>query len=125
MTNPAVRIACVGAGHWGKNLARNFHDLGALAAISESSPERQREFQERYPALPVSDRWHDTLADPAIAGVAIATPAETHGRLVREALLAGKDVFVEKPLCLAVAEGRELVRLAAEQERILMVGHLL
>jgi UDP-2-acetamido-3-amino-2,3-dideoxy-glucuronate N-acetyltransferase len=65
------------------------------------------------------------LADPEVAGVAIATPAETHGELVRRALLAGKDVLVEKPLCLSVEEGRQLVALADEKRRVLMVGHLL
>ena len=57
--------------------------------------------------------------------MAIATPAETHAGMVREALVAGKDVFVEKPLCLSVKEGEELVALARQQKRILMVGHLL
>jgi UDP-2-acetamido-3-amino-2,3-dideoxy-glucuronate N-acetyltransferase len=65
------------------------------------------------------------LADSEVAGVAIATPAETHGELVRRALLAGKDVLVEKPLCLSVEEGRQLVALASEKCRVLMVGHLL
>jgi UDP-2-acetamido-3-amino-2,3-dideoxy-glucuronate N-acetyltransferase len=65
------------------------------------------------------------LNDPAITAIAIATPAETHADLVKRALLAGKDVFVEKPLCLSVEQGRTLVTLAAGQNRILMVGHLL
>jgi UDP-2-acetamido-3-amino-2,3-dideoxy-glucuronate N-acetyltransferase len=60
-----------------------------------------------------------------VRGVAIATPAETHGRLVRQSLEAGKDVLVEKPLCLSSHEGKELVALAAETDRMLMVGHLL
>ena len=67
----------------------------------------------------------ERTADPAIEAVVVATPAETHGLLVREALLAGKDVFVEKPLALTLDEGRELVALARDQGRILMVGHLL
>ena len=58
-------------------------------------------------------------------GVVIATPAVTHAELVRRALLAGKDVFVEKPLCLSADEGRSLVALASEKKRVLMVGHLL
>ena len=65
------------------------------------------------------------LSDPGVTGVAIATPAETHGELVRKALLAGKDVFVEKPLCLSVEEGEDLAMLAAASGRVLMVGHLL
>jgi UDP-2-acetamido-3-amino-2,3-dideoxy-glucuronate N-acetyltransferase len=65
------------------------------------------------------------LTDPEVTGVAIATPAETHSALVQQALLAGKDVLVEKPLCLSVEEGRRLVALASEKQRVLMVGHLL
>jgi UDP-2-acetamido-3-amino-2,3-dideoxy-glucuronate N-acetyltransferase len=65
------------------------------------------------------------FADEQVSGVAIATPAETHGDLVRRALLAGKDVLVEKPLCLSIGEGQTLVALAAERSRVLMVGHLL
>jgi UDP-2-acetamido-3-amino-2,3-dideoxy-glucuronate N-acetyltransferase len=119
------RIACVGAGYWGANLVRNFHQLGALARICESDPDRRLELSRRYASCDVTETLEPVLADPAIAGVAIATPAPTHGELVRRCLLAGKDVFVEKPLCLSVAEGRDLVQLAEEQGRILMVGHLL
>jgi len=58
-------------------------------------------------------------------GVVIATPAETHYTLAREALLADKHVYVEKPLVLDEAEGEELIDLALERKRVLMVGHLL
>jgi UDP-2-acetamido-3-amino-2,3-dideoxy-glucuronate N-acetyltransferase len=57
--------------------------------------------------------------------MAIATPAETHSELARRALLAGKDVLVEKPLSLSIEEGRKLVALACERQRVLMIGHLL
>ncbi|MBI2877028.1 MAG: Gfo/Idh/MocA family oxidoreductase, partial [Candidatus Tectomicrobia bacterium] len=118
-------MACIGAGYWGKNLVRNFHALGALAWICEASPERRAELSTQYPDARLTDSLAPILADPEVAGVAIATPAETHGELVRRALLAGKDVFVEKPLCLSIAEGQELVSLAAQRGRVLMVGHLL
>jgi len=128
MTTPTItppRIACVGVGHWGRNLVRNFHDLGALARICDTDPARRAEFAARYPEVPLADRIEPVLADPEIDAVAIATPAATHGRLVRQALLADKDVLVEKPLCLSVDEGEELVALARDRGRILMVGHLL
>ena len=67
----------------------------------------------------------EVLGDTSIQAIAIATPAETHANLVREALLAGKDVCVEKPLCLSVETGESLIALAKELNRILMVGHLL
>ena len=119
------RIAVVGTGYWGKNLVRNFHELHALAAVCDSDDERLRAIGEQYPGPQVTTSYGEILRDATIQGVVIATPAETHAALVREALLAGKDVLVEKPLCLSVEEGRTLVELARERQRILMVGHLL
>ena len=119
------KIACVGAGYWGKNLIRNFNDLGALLWVCELDPGRRADLAARYPAVGFTDAVDQVLADPTVAGVAIATPAETHGHLVQRALQAGKDVFVEKPLCLSAEEGQQLVQLASERGRVLMVGHLL
>jgi len=121
----AACVAVVGTGYWGKNLVRNFHDIGALAAVCDSEPERLRQFTQQYPGSKGYNSFDEVLSNESIPAVAISTPAETHGTLVREALMAGKDVFVEKPLCLSVTEGEELVQLAQERARILMVGHLL
>ena len=115
----------VGTGYWGKNLARNFHELGALAMIVDSSPSAREAMARLYPDTRFSSTFSDALNTPDIQAIAIATPAETHAALAREALLAGKDVYVEKPLCLNEAEGQALIELAAQQKRILMVGHLL
>ncbi|UCC71817.1 MAG: Gfo/Idh/MocA family oxidoreductase [Gemmatimonadota bacterium] len=120
-----TKVVCIGAGYWGGNLARNLSDLGALAAICDADGERREVMAGLYPAIAVTGDLEAVLGDPELAAAVIATPAETHGRLVRKALEAGKDVLVEKPLCLSVEEGRELVALAAERERVLMVGHLL
>ena len=125
MTTAASKIACLGGGYWGQNLIRNFHALGALDWICEVEPDRASHFMREYPDVKVTDDVKEILADPDVAGVSISTPAETHGGLARQALMAGKDVFVEKPLSLSVEEGRKLVVLAAEKQRILMVGHLL
>ena len=118
-------IACIGAGYWGQNLVRNFHELRVLRLICDTDQNREHDFRNRYPRIDVTNSVNAVLKDPEIVGVAIASPAETHSELVRQALLAGKDVFVEKPLCLAAAEGKKLIALAAEKRRILMVGHLL
>ncbi|HEY6085572.1 MAG TPA: Gfo/Idh/MocA family oxidoreductase, partial [Nitrospira sp.] len=118
-------IGVAGAGYWGKNLVRNFHDLQALGAVCDNDTERLEGFKQQYPAVRMVNAYSDLLHDPAIKAVAIATPAESHAHAVREALLAGKDVFVEKPLCLSIDEGKKLVALAKERDRILMVGHLL
>lgn len=120
-----VKIAVVGAGYWGKNLVRNFGGLNALGAICDSDVERLDSFKQQYPEVKLLRAYSDVLRDDSIHAVAIATPAEAHAHAVREVLLAGKDVFVEKPLCLSVQEGAELVALAKKKNRILMVGHLL
>jgi UDP-2-acetamido-3-amino-2,3-dideoxy-glucuronate N-acetyltransferase len=119
------KIACIGAGYWGRNLVRNFNDLGALAWLCELDPNRRSQLAAVYPTARFTDTVDHVLSDSAVDGVAIATPAETHGELARRALLAGKDVFVEKPLCLGIEEAQKLVALAAEKRRLLMVGHLL
>jgi len=119
------RVAVVGAGSWGKNLVRNFHELGALATVCDVDPERRRELESTYPGTRFCGALSEVLADASIDAVALATPAESHAELTREALEAGKDVFVEKPLSLSVSSGERLVELARGKERILMVGHLL
>lgn len=131
MTNHSVsarsipQIAVIGTGYWGKNIVRNFAEVDALRVICDADPEQLRAMQAQYPSCCTAQSITDVLQDPIIDGVAIATPAETHARLVREALSAGKDVFVEKPLCLSAAEGAKLVELAKQCNRVLMVGHLL
>lgn len=104
---------------------RNFHALGALAAVCDSSVSARADLSERYPDVRWTGDVDDLLKDPELTGVAIATPAETHAAIVRRALEAGKDVFVEKPLCLDTDEGNRLVELAERHGRVLMVGHLL
>jgi UDP-2-acetamido-3-amino-2,3-dideoxy-glucuronate N-acetyltransferase len=118
-------VAVIGSGYWGKNLVRNFAGIGALGTVCDSHPETLRALGEQYPQCRTRTSYSDVLRDESIHAVAIATPAETHGAMVHEALIAGKDVFVEKPLCLSVDQGQTLVDLARERGRILMVGHLL
>lgn len=119
------KVGCIGAGYWGKNLVRNFSELNALAWVCEVDPAIRANLATRYPMTQLTDRVDLLLSDPELRAVAIATPAETHGKLVRRALMAGKDVFVEKPLCLSTEEGQQLIQLASEKGRLLMVGHLL
>ena len=120
-----ARVAVIGFGNWGKNLTRNFHELGALAAVCESAPDRRDQCHSDYPDCRTYSDVDAVLADSSIQAVVIATPAEHHAAMAKKALLAGKDVFVEKPLSLDIASGRALVTLAQEKNRILMVGHLL
>lgn len=123
MTEPMV--ALVGCGYWGKNLARNFYQLGALKTICDMDPKILEAQARLCPGVETGGDYGAVLAREDIAGVVIATPAEMHFDMVLQALEAGKDVFVEKPMALVYSEGEELVRLAEERGRILMVGHVL
>ena len=117
-------LGVIGCGYWGKNLVRNFSDLGVLGFLCDAEKSRLESFQDAHP-VPASTDFEEMLAAPGITAVAIAAPAAQHFGLAKRALLAGKDVFVEKPLALKVEEGEELVALAKKLSRILMVGHLL
>jgi UDP-2-acetamido-3-amino-2,3-dideoxy-glucuronate N-acetyltransferase len=119
------RVAVIGMGAWGRNLVRNFHELGALAAVSDSSDSAEALCRKDYPSIPFVRDYRAVLADPAIAAVVIATPAVTHFDVAKAAMEAGKDVFVEKPLSTEVAQGEALTKLAQDTGRILMVGHIL
>ena len=118
-----VKVALVGCGYWGKNLLRNFHDLGALGLVCDSSPANQAIARSMAPGIPIVDSFDEVLANEEISALVIATPAVTHYSLVRKALECGKDVFVEKPLALTYGQGRDLLR--RKGDRILMVGHIL
>jgi UDP-2-acetamido-3-amino-2,3-dideoxy-glucuronate N-acetyltransferase len=123
-TEGIAKVGLVGCGYWGRNLARNFFELGALAIVCDVEKSRVEEMRQCY-SIGGTHRFQELLVTPEIEGVVIASPAAQHFELAKKALLAGKDVFVEKPLALRVEEGEELVDLARRHSRILMVGHLL
>ena len=118
-------VAVIGAGYWGKNLVRNFHNLGSLKLICDKNESLLANLKSQYDGVETCLALADVLTREDIDGVVISTPAETHFNLARESLLAGKNVLVEKPLVLREKEGKELIALAAEKNRVLMVGHLL
>lgn len=121
---PSPRILLLGCGGWGQNLARVFHQLGGLAQIVDPSEGGQRAARNVAPGVPCAAEVTPAVLAAADA-VVIATPAETHFELAERMLLAGKDVFVEKPLALRPDHGARLVQLAEAHSRILMVGHVL
>ncbi|MEJ2665022.1 MAG: Gfo/Idh/MocA family oxidoreductase, partial [Spirochaetia bacterium] len=118
-------IAVVGAGYWGKNLVRNYYELGVLQSICDSSASALSEYKTKYPDIEVSDNYEVLLKQSNITGVVLSVPAEMHYKFAKQALLAGKHVFVEKPLALKLPQAEELVRLAESHKCILMVGHLM
>jgi UDP-2-acetamido-3-amino-2,3-dideoxy-glucuronate N-acetyltransferase len=119
------QIALVGCGYWGKNLCRNFHALGALSTVVDATVNGQVTARSIAPNILIADKLEDILGDNQIQGVALATPAETHAELAIQAMRAGKDVFVEKPMALSISDAEEMQKVANETGRILMVGHLL
>jgi predicted dehydrogenase len=120
-----TRIAVVGLGYWGPNLARNFDQLAELAWICDTSGERLAAFASRYPQAKRAESFEEVLADESLDAVVIATPVPTHFDLARSALAADKHVLVEKPPAMRGEEMDELVRMSEERDLACMPGHLL
>lgn len=125
-TKRMLRIAVIGAGHWGPNLIRNFHNhqTSEVAWVVDRDEARLELTRNRYPEVRMSSDAAPPLADPEVDAVVIATPTVTHAELAAAALRAGKHVLVEKPIATRAAEAEELCALAESAGRILMVGHV-
>jgi UDP-2-acetamido-3-amino-2,3-dideoxy-glucuronate N-acetyltransferase len=124
-TKKVPSVAVIGSGYWGKNLVRNFHQLGVLKLICDKNKATIDQFRKQYTDVETSLDLKEVLGRKDIDAVVVATPAESHFSVVHEALSAGKHVFVEKPLALIEAEGQKLVKLAELNKLVLMVGHIL
>ena len=118
-----LNIALIGCGRWGKNIARNLHQLGSLACIYDKDQKLTRKLNKEF-RLP-SYTINDIFKDQNIQALIIASTANTHKTLAEKGLLNNKDVFVEKPFCLSLSDATTLSKLAVKKKRILMVGHLL
>ena len=123
MTVFEKNIAVVGCGYWGKNLVRNFCELGVLRAVFDYNQKTSESFAEQYSVSALS--FDEILNAKDIIALVIAAPAKQHFELTKQALEHGKHVFVEKPLALSVEDGKALCALAKKKNLILMVGHLL
>lgn len=120
-----MKLAVLGCGYWGKNLVRNFSELGVLSTIVDPSEAGRAQAAKIAPGVRVLADPGAIWSDDSIDAVALATPASSHAALCREAVLAGKDVLCEKPLALSYHDAARVVALAEERKRILMVGHIL
>ena len=118
-------IAVIGCGYWGKNLVRNFAELGALNTICDSDPKILNRLGPLYPNIKKETNIDAVLSNNEVKGIVIALPAASHYPIAKKALLAGKDIFVEKPLTSNSAEAAELVEIAEKRKQVLMVGHLM
>jgi predicted dehydrogenase len=120
-----IRIGHAGLGYWGPNLARNFGALADLRWLCDLSPELLETAAKAHPQAQTTADFEELLADPEVDAVVIATPVVTHYELAKQALSAGKHVFVEKPQAQSSAEAEELAGLARERGLVLMPGYLL
>jgi len=122
-----IEVAVVGVGGWGKNLARNYYQLpeANLRYICDLDDDKLEAMRRPYPGVATTKSYDEVLQDAELDAVVIATTGPTHYRLAKQALEAGKDVYVEKPMVLEVEQAVELNNMAEKNGRILMVGHLL
>jgi len=116
-------IAVIGSGYWGKNLIRNFNELGSLKYVYDEFQESSAQQQKLYKLNDAS--FEDILRDSEIEGIVISTPAETHYKIAKRCIKNGKHVFIEKPICLNLEDALKLKEASKKYNRVLMVGHLL
>lgn len=121
-----VRVGVIGAGHWGPHLIRNFDNkrTSIVAWVADRDARRLAEVRARFPDVQVTADADDVLNDDAVDAVVIATPSSTHYPLAKAALERGKHVLVEKPITTSSDEGDQLVAIAEQAGRVLMVGHV-
>lgn len=118
-------ISHIGLGKWGKNIFRNLYDLGVLRMACDLDENTVNEYRREFPDFHFTTSYEEILADSSTTAVAISTPATTHHELAMDALRAGKDIFVEKPLALTIRSGLEILNAASSASKIAMVGHVL
>ena len=120
-----INLGLIGGGYWGKNLIREFNNIGVLHTICDNNLESLQKYNELYPKIKTTSSWDEVLDNNDISCVCISLPAHLHFSFAKKSLLANKDVYVEKPITLDINEAEELVEIAKEKKKILMVGHLL
>jgi predicted dehydrogenase len=121
-----INLAVIGTGHWGPNLIRNFYEAAGvnLRLICDIDRNRAKTIASRYRDVGTTTEIDAILTDPTIDAVVICTPTETHYKIARDCLKAGKHLFIEKPMARTSAECEELIALANEKNLKLMVGHV-
>ena len=118
-------VAVTGCGIWGRNIVRNFYNLGALHTVCDIDDENLKMVEAQYDGTHTTKDFSEILNNPDIKAICVVTPSHTHFKLVKMALEAGKHVYVEKPISTVAQEARKLKDLAEEKGLVLMVGHLL
>lgn len=121
-----ARVAIVGLGYWGPNLLRTFDNLNSVAAAFDLDRKKVAKFAENpiYKGIHFDTDWEKCLGRNDVDGIVIATPPDTHYNIAMHAMLAGKHVFIEKPMTLSVEESEKIVRRAVDVKKIVLVGHI-
>ena len=118
-------VAVIGCGIWGKNVVRNFYNLEALHTVCDLDFDNRQKLKEQYPDVNIISDYNEVLKNTDIEAVAVVTPSHTHYKIVKQAIEAGKHVYVEKPISTVAAEAKSLDEMATSNNIVLMVGHLL
>ena len=118
-----LNIALIGCGGWGKNIARNLHQIGALACIYDSDQNLSKKLNQDFKLHDYT--INDIFRNENIQALVIASSAKTHRDIAEEALKNNKDVLIEKPFCLSLNDAITLSELAIKKNKVLMAGHLL
>lgn len=122
----AYRIGIIGCGHWGPNHVRTFSTTpgGKVTMVADLDKDRVNNIGKMFPNIRLLRDYQEMLASDEIDAVVVSTPTRTHYKICKDALLAGKHVLTEKPLCYTTEEGKELVQIATENKRVFMVGQI-
>ncbi len=120
-----IYIGVIGAGYWGLNLIRNFNNIGVLKSVADLDGSRRVAVKKISKDIIFSTNYKKILEDDSILAVVISTPAKTHYKIARDAIIADKHIFVEKPLCLNLRSGKKILELSERLNKKVMVGHLM
>jgi len=120
-----INIGIIGYGYWGPNIVRNFDRIegSKVLSICDRNQDAINRARKSYPHINLTSESNDILNSPEVDAVAVITPVSTHFELAKKALQNGKHVFVEKPFTATVAQAEELIDLAEQKRRIIMVDH--
>jgi predicted dehydrogenase len=120
-----VKLGVIGCGYWGPNLIRNFRALAEcrMKTICDVNPLRLKHLKTLYPDILGVLEWEEIVNSPDLDAVAIATPVRHHYEMAKASLAAGKHTFIEKPMAASSQQCEELIDLAKQMSRVLMVGH--
>lgn len=118
-------VAVIGCGLWGRNIVRNFYNLGVLHTVCDVDDENIKMLNKEYPEVNTTKDFQDLIDNPEIEAIAVITPSHTHFKIVKTILSAGKHVYVEKPISTVAQQAKDLMDMAESKGLVLMVGHLL